>query len=255
MPHYRAGRTTRLAVVLIAALSAVAASIGLGLSAAPTAAAGTCSGDPVTKTWRTPKETKLGVSQAKTVQLIAATKTSCSVKSIKVTVGSPLLDDTFSMAKYATQDDRDYWGVTYTVSPLSVYDLEAGSWSTSYAVKRGSGPFTHHSATFRILRAARLTTDAHPEPVTKGAELTVTGSLKRADWESQKYTGFAGQKVELQHRSGTGDYRRIATATSDQDGALRASVKATADGCYRYRFTGTTTTGSTTSRPDCVDVR
>ncbi|WP_107069520.1 hypothetical protein [Streptomyces durhamensis] len=44
----------------------------------------------------------------------------------------------------------------------------------------------------KIKRYAELaTTQATPEPVTKGKTLTVTGTLTRADWNTNTYTGFA----------------------------------------------------------------
>lgn len=189
----------------------------LTLIAAPTAEGASCSGDPVTNTWRSPEKTSLGVSEVKTVQLIAATRHACavkSVKSVKVTVTTAVFDNTLTMAKYATQDDKDYWGLTYTISPKSVYNAEAGSWQTSYAAKRSAGTYTHDSAPFRIVRAAQLSADATPEPVSKGKKLTVKGTPKRADWEDQKYHGFAGQSVELQRRSTSGSSTTHAVTSS-----------------------------------------
>ncbi|MFF7359131.1 hypothetical protein ACFZA1_42090 [Streptomyces filipinensis] len=56
----------------------------------------------------------------------------------------------------------------------------------------------------KIKRYAELaTTQATPEPVTKGKTLTVTGTLTRADWNTNTYTGFAAQKVALQFKKAT----------------------------------------------------
>lgn len=247
-------RTLRTAARLSLGLTTLTAVAGLGLFAAPTAEGASCSGDPVTKTWRSPEKTSLGVSEVKTVQLIAATRHACAVKSVKVTVTTAVFDNKLTMAKYATQDDKDYWGLTYTISPTSVYNAEAGSWQTSYAAKRSAGTYTHDSASFKILRAAQLSTDATPEPVRKGQRLTVKGRLKRADWEDQKYHGFAGQSVELQLRSASGSYHRVKKVTTDSSGNLRTTVTAEAKGCYRYRYTGSSTTHAVTSSADCVDL-
>lgn len=39
-------------------------------------------------------------------------------------------------------------------------------------------------AEFKMKRASKLTTDATPEPVAKGATLTMSGKLSRANWET-----------------------------------------------------------------------
>ena len=108
----------------------------------------------------------------------------------------------------------------------------------------------------RIKRAAKLTADAAPEPVKKGATLTVTGKLTRADWDSGRYTGYVSQKATLQFRAkGASGYTTVKTVTSGTGGVLRTTTKATKDGYYRYVFAGTTTTGSATAAGDYVDVR
>lgn len=108
----------------------------------------------------------------------------------------------------------------------------------------------------QIKRAARLTADAAPEPVRKGATLTVTGKLTRADWGSGKYTGYVSQKATLQFRAkSSSGYTTVKTVTSGTGGALKTTTKATEDGYYRYVFAGTSTTGSATAAGDYVDVR
>ncbi|MFF2126024.1 hypothetical protein ACFVW1_11540 [Streptomyces olivochromogenes] len=110
--------------------------------------------------------------------------------------------------------------------------------------------------TTQIKRAAKLTTDATPEPVKKGKTLTVKGALTRADWETSKYSGYTGQPVALQFKAkGATAYKTVKTVTSGSKGALTTTVKASADGSYRYSFAGTTTTGAATATGDYVDVQ
>ncbi|MFF3578322.1 hypothetical protein [Streptomyces mirabilis] len=110
--------------------------------------------------------------------------------------------------------------------------------------------------TTQIKRAAKLTTDATPEPVKKGKTLTVKGALTRADWETSKYSGYTGQPVALQFKAkGATAYKTVKTVTSGSKGALTTTVKASADGSYRYSFAGTTTTGAATATGDYVDVK
>jgi len=110
--------------------------------------------------------------------------------------------------------------------------------------------------TAQIKRAAKLTANATPEPVTKGKTLTVTGTLTRANWETSKYSGYTSQSVALQFRAkGSDTYTTVKTVTSGTAGALKTTVKASADGYYRYKFAGTTTTGAKTAAGDFVDVK
>ncbi|MFD8002090.1 hypothetical protein [Streptomyces mirabilis] len=110
--------------------------------------------------------------------------------------------------------------------------------------------------TAQVKRAAKLTTNATPEPVTKGKTLTVKGALTRANWETSKYSGYTGQPVALQFKAkGATAYKTVKTVTSGTAGALTTTVKASADGSYRYRFAGTTTTGAATATGDYVDVK
>ncbi|WP_406477679.1 hypothetical protein [Streptomyces sp. NBC_01615] len=108
----------------------------------------------------------------------------------------------------------------------------------------------------QIKRAAKLTANATPEPVVKGKTLTVTGTLTRANWETSKYSGYTSQSVALQFRAkGSDTYTTVKTVTSGTAGALKTTVKASADGYYRYKFAGTTTTGAKTAAGDFVDVK
>ncbi|WP_371549110.1 hypothetical protein OG266_28935 [Streptomyces sp. NBC_00554] len=110
--------------------------------------------------------------------------------------------------------------------------------------------------TAQIKRAAKLTTNATPEPVKKGATLTVKGALTRANWETSKYSGYTGQSVTLQFRAkSSSTYKNVKTVKSGTSGALSTTVKASADGYYRYTFAGTTTTGAKSAAGDYVDVK
>ncbi|MEU6395318.1 hypothetical protein [Streptomyces sp. NPDC046939] len=105
-------------------------------------------------------------------------------------------------------------------------------------------------------RYSKLTTNAAPEPIKKGKTLTVTGSLVRANWDTNKYAGYTKQKVTLQYRKKTSStYSNVKTITSDSRGNLKTTVKASADGYYRYKFAGTSTTPAATSASDFIDVR
>ncbi|MFF4957449.1 hypothetical protein ACFY2Z_10225 [Streptomyces sp. NPDC001222] len=111
-------------------------------------------------------------------------------------------------------------------------------------------------ATTLIQRNSALTADASPEPVRKGATLTVKGKLSRADWQAHKYVGFSGQSVKLQFRKkGSNTYTTLKTIKTDSAGNLKTTVKASVDGYYRYSFSGTSTTPAVNATGDFVDVK
>ncbi len=90
----------------------------------------------------------------------------------------------------------------------------------------------------------------------KGKTLTVTGKLSRANWETGTYKGYAGQPVKLQFRKkNSKTYTTVKTVRTNNTGALKTTVKASADGYWRYTFAGTSTTPAVTAAGDFVDVR
>ncbi|MBO7936111.1 hypothetical protein [Streptomyces antibioticus] len=112
------------------------------------------------------------------------------------------------------------------------------------------------STTVPFRRAAKVTTNASPEPVTKGKPITVTGKLTRANWSTKKYGTYSGRTVGLQFRAkGTDTYKTIKKATTSSTGSLKTTVTASVDGYYRWVYNGNATTGATTSTADYIDVR
>ncbi|MET7287825.1 hypothetical protein [Streptomyces sp. NPDC005573] len=107
-----------------------------------------------------------------------------------------------------------------------------------------------------VQRVSRLTVNASPEPVKKGATITVTGALTRANWDDNKYHGYTGQSVQLQFRKkSSSTYTTVKTIKTDSKGNLKTTVKASADGYFRYNFAGTTTTPAIVAAGDFVDVK
>ena len=107
-----------------------------------------------------------------------------------------------------------------------------------------------------VLRLAKLSVDASPEPVRKGATITVTGRLTRAGWEGAKYAGYGNQAVKLQFRkNGTNTYTTVKTIRTAANGDLKTTVRATVDGFFRYVSATTTTTSDAYAAPDFIDVK
>ncbi|MFI7413973.1 calcium-binding protein [Streptomyces sp. NPDC049627] len=142
--------------------------------------------------------------------------------------------------------------------PVDLANANAGTWSVDALVDAhdGDSVFAPGVGSFRLKRAARLTVNASPEPVAKGARITVTGKLVRANWDTYRYAGYADQAVTLQFRpKDSSTYTTVATLHTSSTGTLRTTVKAVKDGYWRWNFTGTNTTGPAKATGDYVDVR
>jgi hypothetical protein len=151
---------------------------------------------------------------------------------------------------------------TLTFDPTAatgfVGNSAAGTWKLGTLVSANDFDYIHRDAatTFKVQRDSRLTTNATPEPVRKGKTITVTGVLSRANWDTDKYAGYAGQKVVLQFRKkNSSTYTNVKTVTSSSTGSLKTTVKASQDGYFRYRFAGTSTAPAVAATGDYVDVR
>jgi hypothetical protein len=137
----------------------------------------------------------------------------------------------------------------------------AGTWKVAAWAESadGSGHIDLHAAASPSLRrdTSLTTTNASPEPVTKGKTLTVTSKLSIVDWGALGgYHGYAAQKVQLQFRKqGASTYTTVKTVTTDSSGNLKTTVTASVDGYRRYIYAGTSTSASVTADSDFVDVR
>ncbi|WP_413758531.1 hypothetical protein [Streptomyces sp. MMBL 11-3] len=136
----------------------------------------------------------------------------------------------------------------------------AGTWKVAAWADSADGrghADLHAAKTVSVLRDAKLTANAAPEPVAKGKTLTVTGKLTRANWEAAGgYLGYSAQPVKLQFRKkGTSTYTTVKTVTTDGSGSLKTTVKASTDGYWRYSFAASSTTASVNATGDYVDVR
>lgn len=151
--------------------------------------------------------------------------------------------------------------------------------SASYTIQAGSNAFNEHAGTwktwaiaqgkdadfiereniksFKVLRASQLaSSNAAPEPVAKGATITVTSKLTRANWNSGANGAFGGQSVQLQFKAkNASSYKTVKTVKSSATGALSTTVKAGVDGNYRYVFAGTSTTAASAAGGDFIDVK
>ncbi|MGX2995410.1 calcium-binding protein [Streptomyces sp. JNUCC 64] len=150
------------------------------------------------------------------------------------------------------------------VEQLNLANRHAGVWNTvASAFKFPSDPdadpkivaLNEKFNTAKIKRAAKLTANASPEPVRRGATITVKGDLTRASWDNHKYNGFASGAVKLQFKKAGGSWATVKTVAADSQGKVKTTVKASVDGEYRFTYGGSSTTGGVTSAADRIDVR
>ncbi|MEU7019879.1 hypothetical protein ABZ990_04375 [Streptomyces sp. NPDC046203] len=143
----------------------------------------------------------------------------------------------------------------------SLWDLrnsEAGAWKVAGEVrfKDGTGDIDDVGQTVYVKRNSRLSVKASPKPVAKGGTLTVTGKVTRANWETRKYVSYEGRKVSLQFKpAGATSYTSVKTVYANGKGDLKATVKASKTGTWRWMYGGNTTTGASTSAGDYVVVK
>ncbi|WP_053760832.1 hypothetical protein [Streptomyces sp. AS58] len=135
----------------------------------------------------------------------------------------------------------------------------AGNWHVSVGVLANSQEvfWDDYSKTHKLQRLSKVTVNAAPEPVKKGATITVTGKLSRANWETGSYSGLpSGQSVVLQYRkSGTTNYTNVKGIKTAASGALKTTVKAASDGYFRFNYAGITSTAPAVVAGDFVDVK
>jgi hypothetical protein len=146
---------------------------------------------------------------------------------------------------------------TVTFLPAELLNIDAGTWRVGVVVVTDEEEVTlENVGTRKVLRTSKVTADAAPEPVKKGATITVTGKLTRADWDTNTYAGYGGQSVVLQYRPKTSDtYTNVKGIKSTSTGALKTTVKASAGGYYRFVFNGSATGGKATATGDYVGVQ
>lgn len=239
--------------------AALAAVVLVGAGLVPGAAAAEeCAGPALLSATVDRPVVVVGPTKTRWVELRATFSDACGVVDA---VGFTVTDPGFTFAFDLDLEQRAKGTVTFaTELPLSAADLadaEAGAWSTrvtAYDV-HDDPLFEVDGPGFSVVRDARASTNATPEPVRRGRTITVRGTLQQVRWSSQAYAGYAGQVVVLQTRTPRGRYQDLTRVTTDAQGRLTAEVPARRDTCFRYVFAGSATTEPVTSGGDCVDVR
>ncbi|MGX2995404.1 calcium-binding protein [Streptomyces sp. JNUCC 64] len=145
----------------------------------------------------------------------------------------------------------------FPIDEFRLDNANAGSWKLAVAVLAGNDKEygDEKYRTHSVKRAAKLTVNASPEPVRRGATVTVKGDLTRANWDTHRYAGFASGAVKLQFKKPGGTWKTVKTVAADSRGKVKTTVKASADGSYRFTYGGSSKTAGVTSSADFIDVR
>ncbi|MFF7881142.1 hypothetical protein ACFZDJ_24620 [Streptomyces sp. NPDC007896] len=130
----------------------------------------------------------------------------------------------------------------------------SGTWRWLFAQNSTSSAATSTGDGVTLLKTSKLTVNAGPEPVTKGAKLTVSGRLTRATTDAATtFTGYAGQSVKLQFKkSGSTTYTTIKTVRTNATGYLSTTTTANAAGYWRWSYAGSDTVASVNAAGDGV---
>ncbi|GAA2109601.1 hypothetical protein GCM10009841_31030 [Microlunatus panaciterrae] len=242
----------RKSLVALATSSLIATLAAVGV--APAAAAPTCVEPTILSAKTSPRTVVVGVQQAKGFVLTVKIRSNCTVKGVSADVVSPTFYNSVDLNRVARSGDVTTWDVGLRLNPQALTNADAGTWSSTIWVDSAVDT-SGYGSDFKVLRAARLTTNATPEPVRKGRTITVKGNLNRANWNLGRYRGYGKKKVQLQWRPAGGSYSTLKTVTSAPDGDLRTTLTARKDGCFRFVFKGSSTTAPVKSKADCIDVR
>ncbi len=147
---------------------------------------------------------------------------------------------------------------TITLTPGLMLNSDATWWRVGAAAGANDGQEVERDAVskVRVQRFSKLTVNASPEPVKKGKTITVTGKLTRANWDTGTYKGYSKQSVKLQFKKkGAKSYTTVKTVKTSSTGTLKTTVKASADGYWRYSFAGTPSTPAVSAKGDYLDVK
>jgi hypothetical protein len=213
--------------------------MALGISAALPAQAATCK-----ITGIKPASVSIGLSP---VTKTWGVKTSgCQVKDWYI----------FSEAKDIRAEKRD---PRATVDPYYLSSWEAGNNRIPMTVLVVTASDTVVATVGLSLRRRGTwgsTFNAAPEPVAKGASITLSGKLTRANWDTMKYSGYSGKRIRVQFRApGESAFKNVDTAVTANGGKVSATVTAKKDGAWRLYWPGNTKTNAVASSADYVDVR
>jgi hypothetical protein len=198
---------------------------------------------------------------------VACTITNFSPRS--VTVGLTPVTATFSVSTSGcnragwTAEDDGWAFYVYDDSPQETFNpwnnSEAGAMDVIVSAYNSDYNTRERvfANGFTLKRATTFqsgTWNAGPEPVRRGANVSLSGRLLIADWDNDRYGSYGGRPVDVQFRTATGTYTTVKTVTSDRYGWVRTTVPASSSGYWRLHYAGNTVAGRAVTAGDAVQV-
>jgi hypothetical protein len=202
----------------------------------------------------------------------AAADNPCTIRDFSprsVTVGLTPVTATFGVSTSGctlemwVAEDDGFQFYAYDTSPQATFnpwrnsdagpmDVIVSAYNSDYA--RRERVFANG---FTLKRASTFQSgsfNASPEPVRKGAPISVTGRLLIVNWETDGYGPFGGRPVNVQFRTPSGSYTTVKTVTTDRNGWVRTTVPAGATGVWRLHYAGNAAAGRAITVGDTVQV-
>lgn len=172
----------------------------------------------------------------------------------------PFVFDATKIIKPTDQNDRFSFAGDDKLSAKTLRNSDAGTWISVYVIGKAHSSSDDDfdvvdGPTISVKREAHLTAKASATEVKKGKKITITGTLTRANWNTRRNDVLGGQTVQIQFRAGQGTYATIATVKSSSKGVVKATVKPSVDGAFRFNYVGTSTTSYDKSSGIRIDVR
>jgi len=239
------------------------AGLALGLSAL-TPGIASADDEPVptiTSTEVSPTSLVLGISRPKDLRLEAVTTPFADPTKVVAAI-----DDLYHgpAATLTANEEGDHYTrvETLSVQPQQLDNDMAGQVDTLFEARVfgdddpvGTVVSQATNTTLRLYRAARLRVNATEHP-RRGQRITITGRLRRANWDTGEYAAYRNRPVLLSFRArGSSEVTYLKGVTSGADGRLRTTVRARRDGTYNWYFEGNARTGAARAAGDFVDVR
>jgi len=203
----------------------------------------------------------------------ASADSACTIRDFSprsVTVGFTPVTTTFSVQTSGcsvqgwTAHGSEYEFLAFDDSPQKTFnpwsnadagrvDVIVSAYNSDYAQRERvfAGGFTLKRATAFQQR----TFNASPEPVRRGAPVTLTGRLLIVNWQTDQYGPWGNRPVNVQFRTPGGSYQTVATVNTDRNGWVRTTVPAGRTGYWRLHYAGNSAAGRSVTSGDAVEVR
>jgi hypothetical protein len=137
-------------------------------------------------------------------------------------------------------------------------NVDAGLWHNAVLVDGVDGGvyFTANAESVDFKRADRLSVHASAHTVKKNTKVRLSSTLTRADWNTEKYAGYAKEPVKVEYRNaGSTAWHVLAKVKSNAKGQVAYTTKETRNRSYRFVFAGNTTSGATSSGITTVKIK